>query len=74
MQNKMTNAEKWERPLDHMKDKMEKANDKYVPWMEGGTKKSETIEGIFAVLFIIVWAAMPIWWPWLDAVIEKILK
>lgn len=74
MQNKMTNAEKWERPLDHMKDKMEKANDKYVPWMEGGTKKSETIEGIFGVIFIFAAATFPMWWGWLDAVVERILK
>lgn len=74
MKNKMTNAEMWYRMMTHMKDKMEKANDKYVPWMEGGTKKGEMIEGIFAVLFIVACATFPMWWTWLDAVVERILK
>ena len=73
MKNKMTKAKTWDRWMAHMKDKMEKA-DKYVPWMEGGTKKSETIEGIFAVLFITVCATVPMWWPWFDMMVERILK
>jgi len=73
MQNKMTKTETWDLWMAHMKDKMANAN-KYIPWMEGGTKKSETIEGIFAVLFITVCATTPMWWPWLDMMVERILK
>lgn len=31
---------------------MKKPEKKYVPWMEGGTEKEETIEGICGLIFI----------------------